>query len=90
VVVFTGLHPGQADRRVGHGQEQDLVEVRRPLAAEAAGRFGARRVVLEARELWGQEGRDEKGRSEKNTMHEHIWLSWRERFVRARRGRSPV
>src|SRR5262249_51267350 len=33
---------------------------------------------------WGEEGRDEKGRGEKNTMHEHVWLAWRERFVRVR------
>ena len=51
VVVLAGLHAGQPHRGVGHRDEQDLVEVRDPLAAETAGRLAARDVVLEPDEL---------------------------------------
>ena len=51
VVILAGFHPGQPHGRLGHGHEQDLVDVRRLSAAEAVGRLRPRRVVLEADEL---------------------------------------
>jgi hypothetical protein len=51
VVVLAGFHPGQAHRRVGDGDEKDLIEVGGPLTSEAVRRLGARRVVAKAREL---------------------------------------
>ena len=51
VVILAGFHTGQPHGRLGHGDEQDLVDVRRLPAAEAVGRLRPRRVVLEADEL---------------------------------------
>src|SRR4029079_9393921 len=48
---FPGLHPGQPHRGLGHGEEQDLVEVGGALAAEAIGGLRPRAVVLEAGQL---------------------------------------
>src|SRR5262249_55380620 len=39
---------GEPDRHVGHGDEQDLVQVGRATTAEPLGRVRARNVVLEA------------------------------------------
>src|SRR5262249_27497924 len=51
VVILAGLHARLAHSRVWYGDEEDLVEPRRPLAAEAVRRLRPRRIVLEAHEL---------------------------------------
>src|ERR1051326_5703014 len=50
-VILAALDAGHAHGDVGHGHEQDLVEVRGAAAAVEVWRVRARRVVLEAREL---------------------------------------